>query len=148
MLSASDIGRNTGCFQPDPDNQINSRLPQKFTGKERDAETGLDYFGARYMSSAQGRFTSPDPVQIKANRLENPQRLNLYNYAVNNPLRNIDPDGRDAIAVVFPEYRISALGTKWSHFGHAGIVTIDSQGHTRYFDYGRFRNATKMHLRV
>ena len=34
---------------------------QKFTGKERDNETGLDYFGARYMSSAQGRFTSPDP---------------------------------------------------------------------------------------
>lgn len=32
------------------------------TGKERDAETGLDYFGARYMSSAQGRFTSPDPL--------------------------------------------------------------------------------------
>ena len=31
-----------------------------FTGKERDAETGLDYFGARYMSAAQGRFTSPD----------------------------------------------------------------------------------------
>ncbi len=34
----------------------------RFTGKERDAETGLDYFGARYMSSAQGRFTSPDPL--------------------------------------------------------------------------------------
>jgi RHS repeat-associated protein len=32
-----------------------------FTGKERDAETGLDYFGARYFSGAQGRFTSQDP---------------------------------------------------------------------------------------
>jgi RHS repeat-associated protein len=32
----------------------------RFTGKERDAETGLDYFGARYMSSAQGRWTTPD----------------------------------------------------------------------------------------
>jgi RHS repeat-associated protein len=113
------------------------------TGKERDAETGLDYFGARYLSSAQGRFTSPDPVQIKTNRLLNPQRLNLYSYAVNNPLRNIDPDGRDAIAVVFPEYRISALGTKWSHLGHAGIVTIDSKGRTRYFDYGRYPQRNK-----
>jgi RHS repeat-associated protein len=37
---------------------------QKFTGKERDTETGLDYFGARYMSSAQGRFTSPDPSNL------------------------------------------------------------------------------------
>jgi RHS repeat-associated protein len=36
-------------------------VSQRFTGKERDAETGLDYFGARYMASAQGRFTSPDP---------------------------------------------------------------------------------------
>ena len=34
----------------------------RFTGRERDAETGLDYFGARYMSAAQGRFTSPDPI--------------------------------------------------------------------------------------
>src|SRR5262249_5245163 len=33
---------------------------QKFTSKERDTESGLDYFGARYYSSAQGRFTSPD----------------------------------------------------------------------------------------
>jgi RHS repeat-associated protein len=37
-------------------------LVGQFTGKERDAETGLDYFGARYFSSAQGRFTSPDPT--------------------------------------------------------------------------------------
>ena len=35
---------------------------QKFTGKERDADTGQDYFGARYYSGAQGRFTSPDPL--------------------------------------------------------------------------------------
>ena len=38
----------------------------QFTSKERDAETGLDYFGARYMSSAQGRFTSPDPLMGSA----------------------------------------------------------------------------------
>lgn len=39
-------------------------MNQKFTGKERDAETGLDYFQTRYMSSAQGRFTSPDSYNI------------------------------------------------------------------------------------
>jgi len=37
---------------------------EKFTSKERDAESGLDFFGARYMSSAQGRFTSPDPSNM------------------------------------------------------------------------------------
>ncbi len=62
----------------------------KFTGKERDAETGLDYFGARYFSGAQGRFTSPDPV---AGSIFNPQSLNLYAYAWNNPLRYTDPTG-------------------------------------------------------
>ena len=36
-------------------------VEEKCTGKERDGETGLDYFGARYFSGAQGRFTSPDP---------------------------------------------------------------------------------------
>jgi RHS repeat-associated protein len=38
------------------------RALQKFTSKERDIETALDYFLARYYSSAQGRFTSPDDV--------------------------------------------------------------------------------------
>ncbi|MFN9456202.1 MAG: RHS repeat-associated core domain-containing protein [Acidobacteriota bacterium] len=62
------------------------------TGKERDAETGLDYFGARYFSGAQGRFTSPDPLGASA-RASNPQTWNRYTYALNNPLRYVDPDG-------------------------------------------------------
>ena len=66
--------------------------PIRFTGKERDAETGLDYFGARYMSSAQGRFTSPD---LPANYLVSlPQSWNKYSYALNNPLAIVDPDGQ------------------------------------------------------
>jgi RHS repeat-associated protein len=65
-------------------------ISQKLTGKERDAETGLDYFGARYMSSAQGRFTSPDPAGPD---LTNPQTLNKYRYALNNPLRYVDRNG-------------------------------------------------------
>jgi len=64
-----------------------------FTGKERDAETGLDYFGARYFSGAQGRFTSPDPGPYK---LEEPQTFNRYAYVNNNPLKYIDPSGREA----------------------------------------------------
>lgn len=81
-----------------------------FTSKERDAETGLDYFGARYMSSAQGRFTSPDeftggavdpvtgqqvsqPGPLPYADITNPQSLNKYAYVLNNPLRYTDPDG-------------------------------------------------------
>jgi len=78
-------------------NYVNS-CPQnyKFTGRERDTETQLDYFGARYYSSSYGRFLSPDLVQLKADRLVNPQRINLYAYALNNPLSFIDPDGNNA----------------------------------------------------
>jgi RHS repeat-associated protein len=66
---------------------------QKFTSKERDSETGLDYFGFRYMSSAQGRFTSPDPDNYDA-QLEQPQAWNMYAYTWNNPLKYTDNDGR------------------------------------------------------
>jgi RHS repeat-associated protein len=62
------------------------------TGKERDAETGLDYFGARYFSGAQGRFTSPDEP-LADQHSEHPQSWNLYSYGRNNPLRYIDPFG-------------------------------------------------------
>ena len=65
----------------------------KFTGKERDSESGLDNFGKRYDSSSLGRFMTTDPVVITTERLVNPQQLNLYAYVANNPLRFIDPTG-------------------------------------------------------
>jgi RHS repeat-associated protein len=74
--------------------------PLRFTGKERDVETGLDYFGARYYASRTGRFTTVDPVMNIEAALLNPQRWNRYAYANNNPLVFIDPDGRDAIVAL------------------------------------------------
>lgn len=68
-------------------------LPQRFTGKERDAETGLDYFGARYYSGAQGRVTSPD--NPKFSEKTDPLTWNLYAYAANNPLARIDISGNN-----------------------------------------------------
>ena len=65
---------------------------QKFTQKERDIESGLDYFGARYYSSPQGRFTSVDPL-LASGQVEDPQSWNRYAYAFNNPLKYIDPVG-------------------------------------------------------
>jgi RHS repeat-associated protein len=66
---------------------------QRFTGKERDAETNLDYFGARYMGAAQGRFTSPDPLGTILADVTDPQTWNQYAYVRNNPMRFIDPTG-------------------------------------------------------
>lgn len=62
----------------------------KFTGKERDAESGLDNFGARYDSSSLGRFQTPDPL---GGKLINPQTLNKYAYVANNPINFTDPTG-------------------------------------------------------
>ena len=67
---------------------------QQFTQKERDVETGLDYFGARYFASVQGRFTSTDPLMASA-YVGNPQTWNRYTYALNNPLKYVDPDGME-----------------------------------------------------
>jgi RHS repeat-associated protein len=53
----------------------------EFTGKERDTETGLDFFQARYHGSAQGRFLSPDPLGIFVADPTNPQSWNMYAYA-------------------------------------------------------------------
>ena len=66
--------------------------PWRFTGKERDSETGLDNFGARYNASTMGRFMTPDPLMASAH-VSNPQTWNRYSYALNNPLRYIDPLG-------------------------------------------------------
>jgi RHS repeat-associated protein len=66
--------------------------PMHFTGKERDAETGLDNFGARYNSSSMGRFMSPDP--LGGHRID-PQTLNKYVYVRNNPVTLTDPTGLD-----------------------------------------------------
>src|SRR5258707_8645348 len=71
----------------------------KFTGKERDSETQLDYFGARYYSNGLGRFITPDwaakPAAVPYAVLGDPQSLNLYTYVRNIPTTNIDPDGHE-----------------------------------------------------
>ena len=68
-------------------------LSQRFTGKERDSESGLDYFGARYYGSALGRFTSPDPSKLSVLPTY-PQTWNRYSYVYNNPLALKDDNGK------------------------------------------------------
>ena len=64
-----------------------------FTGQQRDPETNLSYFPARYYSSQFGRFMSPDPTGIFLGNLNDPQSLNLYAYVRNNPASLTDPSG-------------------------------------------------------
>ena len=82
------------------------------TAKERDVETGLDYYGARYANTVQGGFINVDPAKLKLKQLSNPQDLNRYSYVANNPSAFIDPDGREKIRVIvrtfIPEKTVQA----------------------------------------
>lgn len=104
---------------------VSDGIRQQFTRQERDSETGLDYFLARYYSAGQGRFTSPDPFKIVAevqseedpskarsklaHYLMQPQLWNQYPYAVNNPLKYIDPTGEIIELTGTPEEQQAAL---------------------------------------
>jgi RHS repeat-associated protein len=109
--SASVITNATGAMPPLAESDyypyggeipITSSDPNhyKFTGKERDTESGLDNFGARYFTSNLGRFMTPDwaarPTSVPYAVFGDPQSLNLYTYVENAPLNRVDADGHCA----------------------------------------------------
>jgi len=95
-------------FGEEQSKTLNFSNDRMFAGKERDRETGMYYFGARYMRPENGRFTTIDPIgpvdartgKVNDKMLVNPQRLNRYAYALNNPYRYVDPDGLFEITIV------------------------------------------------
>jgi RHS repeat-associated protein len=101
-----------------------------FTGKERDAESGNDFFEARYYTSTAGRFMSPDwsakaePVPYAS--LGNPQSLNLYAYVRNNPISGMDPDGHDPLGNF---NALAALGVEggYDNFNQLQLAGVDAQ---------------------
>jgi len=97
----------------------------QFTGHERDranlangAVNLPDYMHARFYDPGVGRFLSVDPSPKL--RLQQPQSWNRYAYTLNNPLKYVDPDGRDA--VVF----IVSAGPKWDQKGGHSAVWVES----------------------
>lgn len=100
----------------------------RYTGKERDTESGNDYFGARYYGSSMGRFLSPDwSVQVEPvpyARLDNPQTLNLYVYLRNNPLAGVDADGHCSAA---EEAACEQASKVYSETGDAGAAARAGQ---------------------
>jgi RHS repeat-associated protein len=88
------FGEQVGCSPDNPSNHY------RFTGKERDAESNLDDFGARYFSSSMGRWMTPDwsarPVTVPYAVFGDPQSLNLYLYVRNDPVSVADADGHVA----------------------------------------------------
>jgi len=103
-----------------------------FVGKEKDSESGLYYFSARYMDPTAGRFTSPDiaePINITTGKindkfLTNLQRLNKYAYAGNNPYAYFDPQGLD-----------------WYYSQSTGRLVYFSMSSQLYVDFGNVGNS-------
>jgi RHS repeat-associated protein len=102
---------------------------QKFTQKERDSESGLDYFLARYYSSAQGRFTSPDKPLFGQDK-DNPQTWNLYAYTSNNPLNRIDPGGERWFYKKNDDGKIT--DARWVNANDDGSYTSPGEGWTEF----------------
>ncbi len=105
----------------------------KFTGKERDSESGLDNFGARYGSSSMGRFMTPDwsatPAAVPFANPADPQTLNLYSYVVNNPLNRTDPNGHNWFCT-------SGGAANCKHWEwHKGSTYTDANGNKFKSDY-------------
>jgi RHS repeat-associated protein len=67
-------------------------IRKRFTGYEKDTETGLDFAEARYYHNEHGRFTAVDPL-LASGKSANPQTFNRYSYTMNNPVNLIDPSG-------------------------------------------------------
>jgi RHS repeat-associated protein len=88
------FGDALNCIQPsNAPPTAGDATEHHFTGKERDAESGNDYFGARYYASNMGRWMLPD-LPFADQNPDNPQSWNLYGYVRNNPLNSIDTNGR------------------------------------------------------
>jgi RHS repeat-associated protein len=101
---------------------------KQFDEYERDDETGLDFAQARYYSSIQGRFTSPDAPF--ADQYEgNPQSWNLYAFVRNNPCANIDPSGRNTC--YYSNGRLIGChgDPKIKLDLNRGILTLTQEGH-------------------
>jgi len=129
--------RTSSCFGGSQYPAAPDVLSNKFTSKERDAETGLDFFGARYMSSAQGRFTSPD-VPLLDQQPGDPQSWNLYSYVRNNPLIFTDRTGNDCVYVNSSNDGISSIDnqTNAKGCGKTGGYWVDGTVTNARFAYG------------
>jgi RHS repeat-associated protein len=88
-----EVGAGVGGRTQSQGYSVADGVRQGYTGYEKDGETGLNFAQARYYASTQGRFTSTDPIYFQMAMAIDPQRLNLYAYVRNNPLKWVDPNG-------------------------------------------------------
>ena len=107
--------------------------PFGFAGGLYDADTGLTRFGARDYDAQIGRWTTKDPIRFASGD------SNIYGYVFNDPINFDDPPGLGGCLVLYPGYPITIPGTSTKAPAiHAGVVSYNSKGQTRYYEYGRY----------
>jgi RHS repeat-associated protein len=123
---------------------------QKFSGKEREGYSEMDYFGARYFDNNSYRFISVDPIINKEGAIANPQLWNLYAYCGNNPITFWDPDGKirkpgntpPSKSWPDPPKNIAGKNPKWNSKGYwegknGRRLTWDDRSHGAGVDRGQ-----------
>ncbi|HLI76807.1 MAG TPA: RHS repeat-associated core domain-containing protein [Acidobacteriaceae bacterium] len=115
-----------GIISPLYDGDVRSRS----TGKERDTESGLDYFKYRMYASSMGRWMSPDPSGLTHADLGNPQSLNLYNYVGNSPLTRTDLDGLCWKGFQWACDAAQSLNNGFHHLGFQTNASVDREQHS------------------
>jgi RHS repeat-associated protein len=105
---------------------------QWFHGKAVDADTGLQYFGARYYDPVLGRFMGVDPVGFQEDNIHS---FNKYAYGNNNPYRFIDPDGRQSMDIIYNVWNRAFSNSAGPNANGAAGFEIAKQGVVQgYFD--------------
>jgi RHS repeat-associated protein len=104
-----------------------------FPGQYHDQETGFAYNINRDYDPSTGRYLQPDPIGLMGG-------ANRYGYAGQSPVMMVDSLGLAACYVLFPDYPIQYAEGRRSTWlgGHAGILTYDDNGFTRYYEFGRY----------
>ncbi len=113
------------------------------------------YYGARYLGMKTSLWLNVDP------KMEKYPNVGAYVYCFNNPVKYVDPDGKDAILISFSDYKVETgirmtiknpfTGKPIVNFkapkmalGHAGVLIIDNKtGITSYYEYGRYDKEQK-----
>ncbi|HMC56646.1 MAG TPA: RHS repeat-associated core domain-containing protein [Gemmatimonadaceae bacterium] len=106
---------------------------------DKEDGTGTMYRRNRYVDPASGRFTQEDPIGLAGG-------MNLYGFANGDPINFADPFGLDAIYVRYNLYPIN-VGGAHIPLWHSAVIAVDKNGHTRYYEYGRYDSEHKGEVR-
>ncbi len=112
--------QNTLPFGTALESESSGAINNRFTSYDRSTTTKLDYAVNRFYDSAQGRFTTVDPIKMGATNLLNPQSLNLYAYCKNDPVNRTDPFGLDDFTYSRGATNTTFLGNRFLLPGSTG----------------------------